>query len=101
MDDSQIEWVSGINFDYILVQDTQLEKFGVRGKPSEIPNYSYAYVFYEQIDIILYCIDEMTDDFFNAKDASGIFNGIRMKKENGEFYFYYSDLRDRNIYKLQ
>lgn len=101
LDASQIEWVSGVNFDYLLVSNSQLEKFGVSGKLSEIPNYSYAYVFYEQIDKIKYCVDEMTDDFFNATDATGTFNDIRMKKEAGTLYFFYADLYAKNIYKLQ
>lgn len=98
-DMSQAEWISGVNFDYILVQNSQLEKLGAIGKPSEIPNYSYAYVFYEQVDKNIYCVDEMTDEFFKATNATGTFNGIRMKKENGTLFFSYTDLKDKNIYK--
>lgn len=98
-DKSQSEWVSGLRFDYILVQDSQLEMLGGVGKPSEIPGYSYSYVFYEQVDKIIYCVDEMTDEFFNATNTTGIFNGIRMKKENNILFFNYADLKDKNIYK--
>ena len=98
-DMSQTEWISGVNFGYILVQDSQLEKFSVVGKQSEIPGYSYAYVFYEQVDKIKYCVDEMTDEFFNAINKAGTFNGIRMKKENGTLFFNYADLKNKNIYE--
>lgn len=98
-DKSQTEWISGIRFDYILVEDIQLEGFGVAGKSSGVPGYSYAYVFYEQVDKIIYCVDEMTDTFLNATDTTGTFNGIRMKKENGTLFFNYSDLNNKNIYE--
>lgn len=98
-DISQAEWISGVNFDYILVQNTQLEKLGAIGKPSEIPNYSYAYVFYDELNKVIYCVDEMTDEFFNATNKTGIYNGIHMKKENGTLFFNYTDLKNKNIYK--
>jgi hypothetical protein len=100
-DESQIEWVSGITFDYILVQDSQLAEFGIAGKRSDIPGYSYIYAFYEQGisgDKIIYCVDEMTDKFINATDATGTFNGIRMKKESGTLFFNYADLKAKGIY---
>ncbi|AEG61755.1 copper amine oxidase N-terminal domain-containing protein [Desulforamulus ruminis] len=100
-DESQIEWVSGITFDYILVQDSQLAEFGIAGKRSDIPGYSYVYAFYEQGisgDKIIYCVDEMTDKFINATDATGTFNGIRMKKESGTLFFNYADLKAKGIY---
>ena len=100
-DESQIEWVGGLLFDKILVNDSQIEKFGVKGKASKIPGYSYIYAFYEQRSSsteIVYPVNEMTDEFINASDATGTFNGIRMKKENGELLFNYTDLKERGIY---
>ena len=100
-DESQIEWISGITFDHILVQDSQLEGLGIVGKPSEIPTYSYVYAFYEQETFgvkIIYCVNEMTDEFINATDAIGTFNGIRMKKESGTLFFNYADLKTKKIY---
>lgn len=100
-DESQIEWVGGLLFDKILVNDSQIEKFGVKGKPSEIPGYSYIYAFYEQGSSnteIVYPVNEMTEEFMNAADSTGTFNGIRMKKENGSLLFNYSDVKERNIY---
>lgn len=40
----------------------------------------------------------MTEEFMNTSDATGTFNGIRMKKENGELLFNYTDLKERDIY---
>lgn len=100
-DESQIEWVGGLLFDKILVNDSQIEEFGVTGKASEIPGYSYIYAFYEQgltNTKIVYPVNEMTEEFMNTSDATGTFNGIRMKKENGKLLFNYTDLKERGIY---
>ncbi|GAB6109530.1 stalk domain-containing protein [Fusibacter bizertensis] len=100
-DESQIEWIEGLLFDKILISDSQIEKFGVKGKPSEIPGYSYIYAFYEQgltNTEIIYPVNEMTDEFMNAAESMGTFNGITMKKENGSLLFNYSDVKERNIY---
>ncbi len=97
-DESKIEWVSGINFDYMLVKNSRLEELGIVGEQSEIPNFSYAYALYKQVDEVLYCFDEITDEFMNASDATGTFNGIRMKKIDGILYFNYPDLKAKNIY---
>ena len=40
----------------------------------------------------------MTDKFINATDATGTFNGIRMKKESGTLFFNYADLKAKGIY---
>ncbi|OQB13560.1 MAG: hypothetical protein BWY15_01635 [Firmicutes bacterium ADurb.Bin193] len=99
-DESKIEWISGIPFDYILVSNSRLDELGVVGKQSEIPTYSYIYAFYDGKDIntVFYCVSEMTDEFMTAENKTGIFNGIRMKKENGILYFNYQDLKKYNIY---
>jgi len=102
-DESQIGWVARILFDKILIADSQIEKFGVTGESSDIPGYSYIYAFYEQGSSgneIVYPVTEMTDEFMNASDSSGTFNEIRMKKENGNLYFNYSDLKERDIYVM-
>ena len=98
--ESQIEWVGGLLFEEVLVNDKQIEKFGVKGKASEIPGYSYIYAFYDQGSSnteIVYPVNEMTEEFMKSSDATGTFNGIRMKKENGILYFNYSDIKERNI----
>lgn len=99
-DESQIEWVGGVLFDKILVNNNQLKPFGVEGEPSNIPGFSYIYAFYKQgwNTEIIYPVNEMTEEFMNASDATGTFNGIRMKKVNGELIFNYTDLKERGIY---
>ncbi len=100
-DESQIEWVGGLLFNKVLVNDSQIEKFDVKGKASDIPGYSYIYAFYKQGSSsteIVYPVNEMTEEFMNTSDATGTFNGIRMKKENGELLFNYTDLKERDIY---
>lgn len=99
-DESQIEWISGIPFDYILVNNSRLNELGVLGKQSEIPTYSYIYAFYDGSDIntVFYCVSEMTKEFMAAENTTGTFNGIRMKKESGTLYFNYKDLKKYNIY---
>ncbi|HEY8420127.1 MAG TPA: copper amine oxidase N-terminal domain-containing protein [Thermoclostridium sp.] len=102
-DESRVEWITGVLFDKILVNNNQLKPFGVEGEPSNIPGYSYIYAFYKQEGTgtnIIYPVNEMTDEFMNASDAAGTFNGIRMKKESGTLYFNYYDLKEKNIYSL-
>lgn len=93
-------WISGLNFDYLDVSDSELKSFNVKGDSSKIPGFSKIYTFYENgltsIKII-YPIDEITTEFINSKDGSGVFNGINMKKKDGVLFFKVSDLKDKGI----
>lgn len=98
---TEISWVSGINnFDKILVSKGNLPK-DIKFEESDIPGFVYVYCFYENgltgIKII-YPVDEITDSFMNSDNATGEFNSIRMKKENGILYFNYDDLVNLGLY---
>ena len=40
---------------------------------------------------------DLTDDFINAQNAEGVFSGIRMRKEDGNFFFNKKDLIENGI----
>jgi hypothetical protein len=40
----------------------------------------------------IYIFDELTDEFIEAENAEDTFNGVRMKKEDGNLYFNVKDL---------
>ncbi len=102
IESSDFEWISGItNFDKILVEEKNIDK-NIKTEPSNIPGFVYVYCFYENSSInnkIIYPVDEITDSFMNSENASGEFNGIKMKKENGILYFDYNDLLRLGLYK--
>lgn len=98
--DDVIEWIEVHRFGYVLVSDYQLREYGIVGEPSERNGYEYVYAFYEDGlygTYLRYPVDEMTAEFMGATNATGTFNGIRMKKEDGTLYFYQSDLIDKDI----
>jgi len=101
LDDSKFEWVTGIsNFNKILVSSKELNIDVNKLEKSDIPGYYYVYAFYENgltSQKIIYCVDEMTNEFCNSKNITGIFNGIHMKKENGILYFSYQDLKSKQL----
>ena len=73
------------------------------GKP-DIKGNIHIYAFSRQSisglfgkDNIIYVVDEMTEDFMNASDATGTFNGIRMMKNKGTLFFNQSDLEKLGI----
>ncbi len=102
MEASDFEWISGItNFDKILVDEKTLDK-SIKTEKSDIPGFVYVYCFYENSSTnikVIYPVDEITDNFMSSDNASGEFNGIKMKKENGILYFDYNDLVRLGLYK--
>lgn len=101
IDKADFEWISGItNFDKLTLREDSLDKDIQYISKSNIPGYVYVYGFYENGFTgtkLLYAIDEMTEEFMNATNATGTFNGIKMKKENGVLYFDYNDLKSRGL----
>lgn len=88
IDDSS--WISGMNFDKVIIHEDQWSGSNQNVEPADIPGYIYAYGFYENGVMgtnIIYAVDEMTSEFMNLQTGEGTFNGIRMKKDNGMLFF--------------
>jgi len=100
-DDSDIKWTTVVKFEKMDVAEYNLGDLDVsKLEKSSMSGYYKVYVFYNQGTMgtnIVYCVTDMTDSFFNAKDGYGVFNGIQMKKENGVLFFHYQDLIDHGI----
>lgn len=94
-------WISGLKFDRLLIIDEDLKPFKVKTKESKIPGFSELYVFYDDNGLmntkVIYPVDEMTDEFMQSNNNSGTFNGIRMRMEDGQLYFYIADLKEKGI----
>lgn len=100
LNESDIKWITNNNFGKVMVREDQLDSGTNYLNDSNIPGYVYVYGFYESglmnIELI-YIVDEMTEEFMNAPNATGTFNGIKMKKENGILFFDYNDLRSKQL----
>lgn len=84
----------GVNKDDLDFDYSQLEEFN--------SNKVYLYGFYNQElsnTKLVYAVNEITDEFLNAKDApTQTFNSIRMYKENGTIYMNVLDLKNLDLY---
>ncbi len=93
-------WISGLS-NFSLVEISEKGNPGVNYiEKSAIPGYVKVYAFTEfglTGDHIVYIVDEMTDAFMTAQNAEGTFNGIRMKKQNGNLFFNAEDLNKLDI----
>lgn len=91
-------WVTGYTFEKIPVDERILSKLGIVGREkSSLAEHYEVYGFPEVFTDQSHFVDEMTDEFMAAENAIGIFNGIRMKKENGVLWFSYKDLKEKGI----
>lgn len=96
--DTQISWVSGIYFEKLSVREDELAKLGiVGGEKSDLPGHVYVYAFPKNFPYSSYYVTEMTDEFMTAENATGVFNGIHMKKVNGKLWFNSNDLKEKGI----
>lgn len=103
--DYKTEWISeisGVKFGLFEVYKSELPDNVNIVKESKILDSVYVYGFYRNgfagTDLI-YLVDEMTDKFMKSKNATGKFNGIRMKKEDGVLYFSCDDLKSKKLYQ--
>ncbi|TGE34709.1 cell wall-binding repeat-containing protein [Desulfosporosinus fructosivorans] len=77
-----------------LVREEGLARLGITGGiKSDEPGYVYVYAF----PYIPYYLNEMTDEFMAAKNATGVFNGIHVKKQDGNLWFNKNDLKEKGI----
>lgn len=92
--DTQISWISGLYFEKTPVREDTLAKLGLKATEKySLPGYANVYAFPD----IPYYVTEMTDEFMAAENATGVFNGIHMKKEKGLLWFDYNDLKQKGI----
>lgn len=100
--ESENSWVSGLNnFELIMVIKDRLDTEFKYYEEYVIPEFIFVYGFRTTdangIENIYY-LTEITEEFLNADNAEGTFNGIRMRKENGELYFNSKDLVNLGLY---
>lgn len=87
-------WVSRPDFKKMLESENLLARYGIVGcEKADKPGLVYVYAFSN----IFYYVNEMTDEFMTAENATGVFNGIHMKKVNGQLWFDYNDLKEKGI----
>lgn len=99
-DPSSYGWIGGLsNFDKIMINKQKVDSSIKNVQKAEIDGYVYVYGFYNSgltsINLV-YAVD-VPAEFMNAKDATGVFSGIRMKKQNGVLFFNYEDLKSKNL----
>ncbi|SHH23899.1 cell wall-binding repeat-containing protein [Desulfosporosinus lacus] len=91
-------WVSGYTFEKITAREDDLLELGIVGREkSSLPGHFEVYGFPKDFPYTPYYVNEMTDEFMAAENATGVFNGIHMKKENGKIWFSYKDLKEKGI----
>ncbi len=93
--------VESFKYNYAHVHKDEIDYDLSKLKPSGIPNYYGIYYlnkkdagFMEEDRYFLY---DMTDEFLNAETAEATFSGIRMKKEDGQVWVWYQDLKANNL----
>ncbi len=85
------KFYKGVAYGFELDDTSNLEPI-----PNEESKY-YVYGFYDLGGItgsrrLIYPVTDITQEFLNSDNATGIFNNIRMKKVNGILYFNLKDL---------
>ena len=96
----ELEWVTVNNFEKIMVNKNELNFDTSKLEKGYIDNYVYVYAFYENgltNQKIVYALPDLTDEFMNKDNETGTFNGILIKRENGETYFNVKDLENKGI----
>lgn len=89
-------WVSGLDFRKSAVHASELDCDVSTLEPYVVPDFYNVYGFYENGKFV-YCVNEMTDAFMEARAAEGVFNGIHMKREDGALWYDYQDLTAHGI----
>lgn len=101
LDPSTPRWVSvGAQFDKVSVNKEMVEDASRLEENPVRPGYFYTYAFYKNGVMginVTYIMDEITDEFMAQENATGTFNGIRVKRENGTIYFHSQDLEAHGI----
>lgn len=89
-------WVSGLDFRKSAVHASELSCDLSTLEPYVVPDFYNVYGFYKDSKL-LYCVNEMTDEFMASAAAEGVFNGIHMKREDGALWYDYQDLQAHGI----
>ncbi|HHY25762.1 MAG TPA: cell wall-binding repeat-containing protein [Desulfitobacterium dehalogenans] len=96
--DTVIKW-RGASFQKMILNADQVQRYGVLAHPDpERPGYYFVYSLETSSGLSsVYYMDEMTEEFMQAENAIGVFNGIRTLKSKGDIFFHEDDLNANGI----
>ncbi len=94
-------WVGGLNFKKNMVDEKFLVGIDTSNLEVGIPGTYEIYCIADDSGFMStkyeHFLPDMTDEFFNAENATGTFSGIRMKKENGQLLCSIEDVKAKGI----